>query len=152
VALLFCTCLPSAGTPFASNARVSGSILSFLYSEAEHNWLQQLGPEAAQLAATGHAVRCLVSKALDAAGKHAPGTAARAEQLQVAAQLVGPLLLCRELSEVQQQYPIPALLFDVDRIDLVHAHGAVNGLLAAAARQVRVVVGDARWRWAWALF
>jgi hypothetical protein len=98
------------------------------------------------MAATGHAVRSLVSKALDAAGKHAPGAAARAEQLQVAAKLLGPLLLRRELSEVQQQYPIPALHFTVDRIDLVHAHGAVNGLLAAAARQVRVVVGNATFR------
>jgi hypothetical protein len=93
-------------------------------------------------------VRALVGKALDAVGKHAPGTAARAEQLQVAAKLLGPLLLRRELLEVQQQYPIPALHFTVDRIHLVHAHGAINELLAATARQVCGMAGDAGLSWA----
>jgi hypothetical protein len=124
-----------AGTPFASNARVNDSILRFLYGEADDLWLQGAGPEAAAMAAAGYAARSAVRGALAAAGKFAPGTAERAEQLQVAARLLGRLLLRRELAEVQQQYPIPAMHYTVERIDLLHAHGAVNGLLAATARR-----------------
>lgn len=115
---------------------MSAGILRLLYGEADDIWLQGMGPDAAELAATGYAVRSLLGKALGAAGRHAAGTAARAEQLQVAAQLLRPMLLRRELAEVQGQHPIPPLHFTVNRIDLLHAHGAVNGLLVATARQV----------------
>ncbi|KAF6255625.1 SNF2 family N-terminal domain-containing protein [Scenedesmus sp. NREL 46B-D3] len=105
-----------SGTPFASNALVRAGILRLLYGEADDIWLQGMGPDAAELAATGYAVRSLLGKALVllAGMPRAPRPG---------------LSSFRELAEVQGQHPIPPLHFTVNRIDLLHAHGAVNGLL-----------------------